>query len=108
MICLLFEHTGQGEKALAEFVEAGVPHDAVAVVGDLGEAGAERHVTLDRLGVPHDLRGLFMDTVREGGVVLGVDAGVVSEEEIQRVGERCGVVRVVVGMVGVESHNRLV
>ncbi len=108
-VSLLFVHTGQGEAALKELVAAGVAHEALAVIGDLGEpagsAGAEMHVTLDRLGVPGELRGLFMDTIRDGGVVLGVAEDLIGVEEVERVGEKCGALRVVRGVGSVGSHN---
>ena len=79
MIVCLFAHTSQGEGALKELLEAGVPHAEVRVIGDLGPAvstpGAERHVTFDALHLPVAERELFMDTVRAGGVVLGVEWG---------------------------------
>lgn len=79
MIVCLFAHTGQGDAALKELLEAGVPHADVCVIGDLGPAmstpGAERHVTFDALHLPVAERELFMDTIRAGGVVLGVEWG---------------------------------
>ena len=98
-LLLLFAHTKQGNHALDDMLEAGVPHAALQVVGDLGrpagEAGAEQHVTFDTLHVPAALRGLVMDTVREGGVLLAVDTGVVSADEVERVGAKYGVLRVI-------------
>ena len=89
-VLLLFAHTKQGNHALADLLKAGVPHTALRVIGDLGgpagEAGAEQHVTLDTLHVPAELRGLVMDTVRDGGVLLGADTGVVSADEVERSG----------------------
>ena len=73
MIVCLFAHTSQGDGALKELLEAGVPHADVCVIGDLVPAGAERHVTFDALHLPAAERELFMDTIRGGGVVLGVE-----------------------------------
>ena len=105
MIACLFAHTKQGEAALAELMEAGVAHSAVQVVGDLGSAGTERHVTLDALRVPADLRALFMDTVRMGGVVLGVVDGAVSDKFVTGVAERHGALRVASGAAVNASHE---
>ncbi len=77
MIVCLFAHTAQGDAALAELVEAGVPLADVCVIGDLGLAegapGVARHVTFDALHLPVAERELFMDTVRGGGVALGIE-----------------------------------
>lgn len=77
MIVCLFGHTAQGEGALKELLEAGVPHADIRVIGDVGPAvstpGAERHVTFDAMHLPAAERELFMDTIRAGGVVLGVE-----------------------------------
>ena len=87
---LLFKHTSQGEKALADLDDAGVTHETVRVVGDLGAAvsqpGAERHVTLDALRVPAEERQIFMETIRDGGVVLAVNTDVVDAGFVEKVG----------------------
>ena len=97
VVCL-FTHTAEGDGARRDLLEAGVPHEALRVIGDLGpatgEAGAEHHVTFDRLHVPREVRGLLMDTIRGGGVMLAVDAGVVSVDEVYRVAEENDVLRV--------------
>ena len=108
---LLFAHTTQGNKALAELVEAGVPHEAIQVVGDLGAAvsqpGAERHVTLDALHVPAEERQIYMDTIRDGGVVLAADTSLVDDGFLKQVGERHDAMRVTrsSGAVRNVSHN---
>ena len=108
---LLFEHTAQGNKALRELDDAGVAHDAIRVVGDLGppagQPGAERHVTLDRLHVPAEERQIYMETIRDGGVVLGVDMRVVDAAFAERVGEKHGAMRMTrsSGAVANPSHN---
>jgi hypothetical protein len=88
MILGLFAHTDQGSKALREVLASGVPSEAVRVAGDLGipagQAGAMHHVTLDTLHVPAQQRSLFMDGIREGGVVLAVEGSPVGIEEILR------------------------
>ena len=95
---LLFAHTAQGNKALAELDEAGVPDEAVQVVGDLGAAvsqpGAKRHVTLDTLHVPAEERQIYMDTIRDGGVVLAADTSLVDDGFLEQVGERHDAMRV--------------
>ena len=95
---LLFAHTAQGNKALAELDEAGVSHEAIEVVGDLGAAmsqpGAERHVTLDALHVPAEERQIFMETIRDGGVVLAVNTDVVDAGFVEMVGEKHDAMRV--------------
>ena len=108
---LLFRHTAQGNKALRELDEAGVAHEAIRVVGDLGaatgEPGAERHVTLDRLHVPAKERDLFMDVIRSGGVVLAVDLQVVDPEFLDAVAVRHDAMRTTrtSGAAAVASHN---
>jgi hypothetical protein len=77
MIVCLFGHTAQGEGALKQLLEAGLPKSDLQVVGDLGEAGQLRHVTFDALHLPVAERELFMDTVRAGGVVLAVTSAAV-------------------------------
>jgi hypothetical protein len=107
MILGLFAHTKDGEKALGEVLAEGIEVDRICVVGDLGAPagteGALRHVTLDGLHVPAAQRGEFMETVREGGVVLAVAKSGAQVEEILR---RCGAT--VVEWTGDEanpSHN---
>ena len=91
-LILLFEHTAQGNSALRELDEAGIAHEAIRVVGDLGAAisqpGAERHVTLDRLHVTAEERDFFMETIRSGGVVLAVDLLVVDAGFVEAVAAR--------------------
>ena len=88
-VLCLFAHTAEGEAALGEFRTAGIAQGAIQVIGDLGppagEPGAEHHVTFDALHVPAADRTLLMDTIREGGVVLAVDAGVVDVGFAERV-----------------------
>ncbi len=108
---LLFAHTAQGNKALAELDQAGVPHEAIQVVGDLGAAvsqpGAERHATLDALHVPAEERQIYMETIRDGGVVLGVNNSLVDEVFLEQVGARHDAMRVTrsSGAVRNPSHN---
>ena len=108
-LLLLFAHTGQGNKALAELVDAGVDHAALRVAGDLGPAasqpGAERHVTLDMLHVPADERDVFMQTIRDGGAVLGVETAIVDVAFAEQVGKRHGAMRISVGTAARISHN---
>ena len=88
MVLGLFAHTDAGSAALRDVLAAGVSPDAVAVVGDLGipagEAGSMHHVTLDRLHVPAEQRGRFMDGIRSGGVVLAVAGAAPGVQEVLR------------------------
>jgi hypothetical protein len=97
LVCL-FRQTRDGEAVLYSLRDAGVPHDCIEVIGDLGAAagqeGAEEHTTLDRLHIPLDLRALFMDTIRAGGVVLAADATSISAEEVTRSAREHNVLRV--------------
>ena len=108
---LLFRHTSQGNKALRELDEAGVAHEAIRVVGDLGaatsQAGAERHVTLDRLHVPAEERELFMEVIRSGGVVLAVDLLIVDAGFLDGVAIRHDAMRTIrtFSTVPAASHN---
>lgn len=107
----LFEHTSAGEATLHALLKDGVPSAAVSVIGDLGapagQPEAERHVTFDSVHLPAELRGLFMDTVRDGGVVLAVDAQAMSRDEVERHARQQGVLRVieVASALPNPSHN---
>jgi hypothetical protein len=94
MVLGLFQHTEDGAKALAEVLRGGVATEAIRVVGDLGipagEAGAMHHVTLDTLHVPGVQRGMFMEGIREGGVVLAVDRDAAAAVDVEGILRRQG------------------
>lgn len=106
---LVFEHTSDGEKALRRLLEAGVEHRQVHVIGDLGPAssqpGAEHHVTFDTLNVPVGERALLMDTLRGGGVVLGVVGLPKRAPEFVRMAERAGALKVFATRAVAEKHS---
>ena len=51
-------------------------------------------MTFDRLHIPADLRTLFMDTVRSGGVVLAVDDGSIADSLVEHVSGKHEALRV--------------
>lgn len=89
MLVSLFTHTAQGTAALRDVLAHGVGHGAIHVIGDLGaaagSAGAEQHVTFDVLHLPVAERGLYMDTIRAGGVVLAVQTEALAAADFERI-----------------------
>ena len=110
-VCL-FSHTRLGEAALHDLHEAGVAREAIHVIGDLGapagQPGAEDHTTFDRIHLPAGLRALFMDTIRSGGVILAVDAELISPDEVDRIAREHDALRIeqTSALTGNPSHRR--